>query len=1112
VIRTSAKVSLRALLPMALLVAVAAAFPVAAADAAAAPAWRVLGVAAPTNLPPQEGSQPGKGEIVVYATDVGGIATFGSPTALSIGPLPPGISFDGSATGGEWSCGPVAGKMECARAAAVPAGATAPTIEMPLRIGSSAQEHSTIPLTIEGGRAAEAAEYPVKVTVSSEPAPPGVQAFWIGAFDADGRPSTQAGGHPNLAAGGFLLNTVETPSGNIVPAGDVKDVNVELPPGFIGNPAVTPRCPQYQLVQTGEGSQACPASAAVGFSQVSIKSVDGGSDFRSQGSGSSIYNDEPALGYAAEFAFPYVTAQAVLVGSLRGSDYGMTITAPNIPLFNWTYGAFMTLEGSPAGAAGKAFLTNPTDCKLEAGKAPAAAIVADTWQQPSAFDRQSVALPALSGCEALTEAWRGEGPHPDKPEFSLQPSTTEAASVTAATAHLHVDQAGLTDPGGLASSHLKRSVVRLPAGLVLNPAAADGLASCSEAQIGLITTTGAPPNRIRFNEDAPSCPDASKLGTFAVKMPLLEEELDGIVYLAAQEDNPFHSLIALYLVIDDPKTGVVIKLPGEVRPDPDTGQLTAIFDDGPQLPFEDLTLRLRGGGSRSALATPEVCGDYRTTGTLTPWSAASDAVSEAAAIEAGGFRIATGPGGGACADSEAARPFAPGFAAGTTSATAGGHSPLAIGLTRRDGEQEPTSLDLALPEGLTGKLAGVPYCPQAGIDRARARERSGAGRLERESLSCPAASRIGSLGIAAGFGPEPIHVSGDVYLAGPYEGAPLSSVAIVPVVAGPLDLGDAVIHSPLYVDPETVQLSVKSDPIPTVLGGIPLKLRAVSIEVDRPGFTVNPTSCEPKSVSAVVAGSSGAVTAPASRFQVGGCGRLKFKPKLALGFSGATGRNGHPALTATLTQARGQANIAAVSVALPRSEFLDQAHIRTVCTREQFRADRCPRRAIYGRAEAITPLLDHPLQGPVYLRSSSHRLPDLVVALRGPDSQPIEVDLQGRIDSFRGGLRSRFELVPDAPLSKFVLRMQGGRKGLLVNSRNLCAKPTRATVRLVGQNGKRADRFPAVRSDCGRQTKGSLRRPAFTRRASVAARSRRLRVFDLEELATLFAAKRSSGG
>jgi hypothetical protein len=373
-------------------------------------------------------------------------------------------------------------------------------------------------------------------------------------------------------------------------------------------------------------------------------------------------------------------------------------------------------------------------------------------------------------------------------------------------------------------------------------------------------------------------------------------------------------------------------------------------------------------------------------------------------------------------------------------------------------------LSATLPPGLTGRLAGIPYCSEGQI--AAAEHQSGA--AEKAGPSCPSASEVGSVNVGAGPGPDPFYAQGHAYLAGPYKGAPLSMAIVTPAVAGPFDLGTVVVRSALYVDPESAKITVKSDPIPTILAGIPLDIRSVAVNVSRNQFTLNPTNCNPMAIGGTAFGQS-SEAALSSPFQVGACKALGFKPKLSLNLKGATKRGKHPALRAVVTYPKGAyANIAKAAVTLPHSEFLDQSHIKTICTRVQFAADDCPAASVYGRARAITPLLDKPLEGPVYLRSSSHKLPDLVAALGGQ----IDVDLAGRIDTGKnGGIRNTFEAVPDAPVSKFVLEMQGGKKGLLVNSENICKQANRATVLLDAQNGKVDDFNPVVNNSCAKKHK-----------------------------------------
>jgi hypothetical protein len=660
----------------------------------------------------------------------------------------------------------------------------------------------------------------------------------------------------------------------------------------------------------------------------------------------------------------------------------------------------------------------------------------------------------VTGASASSvEAAPGECAAPDfSPEIKAQPSSNVADSPSGLHFELRLPQKQHEDPNGLGEADLREARVRLPAGLVVNPASADGLAACSTTEIGLSTPPGQSP--VHFSNAPARCPDGAKIGTVTADVPAIDHPLQGAVYLAAQEDNPFKSLLAFYIVFEDEQSGVTVKLAAKVGPDPVTGQLMTTVSESPQQPIEDFSFDFFGG-ARAPLRTPPTCGPYTTTTQMTPWTAPAGKD----ATPADSFQIGAGP-SGPCPTGA----LDPKLSAGLANPTAATYSPFSLRLTRPDGSDEFASLDAATPAGLVAKLAGVPYCPEAAIAAATSRSNPGQGALEAETPSCPAASQVGTTTAGAGAGPSPFYTGGKVYLAGPYKGASLSLVAIVPAVAGPFDLGTIVNRIALRIDPESAQVSAQSDPLPRILFGIPLDVRDVRVNLDRPGFTLAGTSCDPKSVGVAVRGVSGATTSIAQRFQLGGCGALRFKPGLSLKLSGGTKRSAHPALKAVLNYPKGAnyANTASASVALPHSEFLDQAHIRTICTRVQFAANACPKGSIYGKARAITPLLDKPLEGPVYLRSSSNPLPDMVFALHGQ----IDVVAVGRVDSHNGGIRTTFDAVPDAPLSKVVLQLQGGKKGLLVNSRNICKHTNRATARFSGQNGKTSDFRPVLKDSC----------------------------------------------
>jgi hypothetical protein len=1005
----------------------------------------------------------GTGDIYLMPANVGGEPTSGTVTA-HVGPLPEGIVMSGPAHGTDWNCSGAAGDSEATCTTTEPVRSlhySPKAMDVPVEVKANAPASAEAPSEISGG-GSQPATYPLSIAVSTEPAPFGVAAVWAASFEADGSPSLQAGGHPFSSAAYVMLNTRRIANGDISPSGDSRDVVVDLPPGFTGNPLATKRCPQsIPLKPISGSSELCNEEMSVGNLDPYYAFLEESLPFESR-----LFNDVPPKGYAAEFTTRLVfPLQSVVAGVNSEEDFGIRLTGPNNPNFGKIFGVFTAFEGVPKFGNGKALLTNPVNCAESREKPPVVHAKADSYQEPGHFSEAiSVEQPALTGCENLE--FKGEDPQTGEGQvaFSFDPTSNQGSSPVGAVAHLHIDQPGLTDPEGLATPHLKRSVIHLPAGLSLNPSQANGLAACSEAQIGYRGNNFPMPTPIRFNDAQPQCPDASKLGTAEIKTPLLDNPLVGEVFLATQGDNPFGSLLAVYLVVNDPYTGVLIKLPGDIQPDPQTGRLTAVFDNNPQLPFEDLYLHFRGGGPRSEFATSEVCGNYKTEGEWTPWSAPES--GPPAQTEAS-FDITQG-----CSASAAARPFHPSFEAGTTNTTAGSYSPLVVKINRNDGEQELSRFDFTMPPGFSGKLKGIPYCTEAQIGAAE----HNTGKAEQASPSCPAASKLGTIDAGAGVGSEPFHVQGNLYLAGPYKGAPLSAVAITPALAGPYDLGDVVVRTPLYLNPETAQLTGKSDPIPTILKGIPLKVRSVAVSIDRQGFTLNPTSCEAMSVTASLTGSNGATASPSNRFQVGGCDALKFAPKLEAKLKGGTKRGDHPALTATVTypQTGSYANLRQISVTLPHSEFLENAHIGTVCTRVQFSASACPAASVYGKVTAETPLLDQPLTGNVYLRSSSNKLPDMVLALHGPPSQPIEIDLDGRIDSINGGIRSTFEAVPDAPVSRVVLSMFGGKKGLLVNSRNLCtAGGGRMSVKMTAHNNRRSDISPALKNQCSKaQRKG----------------------------------------
>ena len=881
-------------------------------------------------------------------------------------------------------------------------------------------------------------------------------------LNEDGSDNTEAGAHPFVLTTSFEINEAEAPpgSGNLSPAENLRDAASELPPGIIGNAQLMPKCRQENMNELGN----CPQNTQVGFALLKLKFIGPPIMF-----GAPIYNLVPPRGMPAQFGMVVISSITRIDFSVRSeSDYGISATLHRInaaaPLSASTLSIWGdpgdprhdperqgTVKNPPVPLKEVPLISNPTSC----GSPLLTAVTLDSWQLPGQELHATAAGPPMTACN---------GPE-FTPSIKARPTTNLADTPSGLEFELSIPQN--FDPHGLAAANLKDARVTLPPGMTVNASSANGLGACSPQQIHMLTPVGQVPPH--FSEAPAECPDSSKLGSVVIKTPLLDHPLTGDVYLATQEQNPFGSLIAIYLAIDDSaQSGVTMKLAGKIEPDPQTGRLTAVFPENPQLPFETLTMKFFEGPA-AALKTAVGCGTFTTVSRLTPWTTPEGKD----ATPSDSFAIARGAGGGACSAGEAAAPKSLKFEAGTADPTAGAYSPFALKLSRPDGSQQLTGLEATMPAGLIARLSGTPYCSEAALAAAAA----SSGRSQQSSPSCPAASRIGSVTAAAGTGTAPLYTGGSVYLAGPYKGAPVSLAIVVPAVAGPFDLGTVVVRTALYIDPETTQVRAVADPIPSILRGIPLDLRSISVNLDRSQFTRNPTSCEAMAITGTAGLLTGQTMPLSNRFQVGECDDLSFAPKLTLSLKGGTNRGAHPALKAVLTAKPGEANISGAAVTLPSSEFLENAHIRNVCTRAQFAAEACPASSIYGRARAYTPLLEKPIEGPVYLRSSNHKLPDLVADMHGQ----IHVVLDGRIDSVHQGIRNSFELVPDAPVSKFVLEMQGAKKGLLVNNTNLCKATNRATVQFDAHSGKAANSTPVVTNSC---KKSNTKKPGKRARRS----------------------------
>ena len=812
--------------------------------------------------------------------------------------------------------------------------------------------------------------------------------------------TTAAAAHPDFAVR-FQLTPAE---GEGSPR--VEDAVVGLPPGLYGNPNLTPRCTTGEFV----GGH-CPQSSQIGITRIALRNF-------CEAPGLSfctlpVFNLAPVKPdrEIARFGFAVAAFPVFIDVSVRtAGDYGVTAgvysstgleplgAAETIiwgnPSASVHDGQRMTImEGISCGSVGScveepggvrpselgpiAFMTNPSACGQ-----PEVNLEITSYQFPGqVFTKRAPLGPGpVSNCTGL----------PFAPTFEAQPTSRQAGAPTGLRTVLKLPHS--LDPDAPSTATMREARVTLPDGMAISASAGAVLGACADAEV-------------HFHEEVDAqCPDASKLGTATITSPALPHPLEGALYQRSQGEQGHR--FRLWLVSDD--LGLHVKLPGEIYPDPQTGQLTAVFSDLPQVPVEEIDFNIFGG-PQAPLKNPDSCGAYQTAFSFLPHSDQPPVSGQSAmTIDEG-----CGP-----------RGFEPQLQGGATDPRAGEFSPFMIDLAREDSEQSLAAFEVTLPKGELAKLRGVPLCPDA--------QASGG--------ACPLDSRIGSVIAAAGAGPTPLWLPQpgksptSVYLGGPYKGAPFSVIGVVPAQAGPFDFGNVVVRSALVVDPETGIASVKTDPLPQFIEGVPVLYRRLHVLVDRPEFSINPTDCREMVITSNVSSTAGAVAHPAARFQVDGCRDLGFRPKLAIRLKGGTERGDYPALSATLKARKGDANLSRVAVALPHSEFLAQEHIGTICTRVQFAADRCPKGSVYGKARAWTPLLDKPLQGPVYLRSSDHPLPDLVMDLRGQ----IEIVVAARIDSKNGGIRTTFEPIPDAPVSKFVLRMKGGSKSLLTNSTDIC--------------------------------------------------------------------------
>jgi hypothetical protein len=844
---------------------------------------------------------------------------------------------------------------------------------------------------------------------------------------------TDAVGDPVTQAGAHPFEGTTKFSFNTVPPlgipdGNVKDVRVDLPPGLISNPEATPKCLDSQF-------PSCPANTRLGTETLTV-----GSTLFPIPSTVPIFNMVPDPGQVSRFAFNApVFGETDIIGGLRDTgDFGLFFTIRDIPALATLLSSELTFWGVQSqhgGASDVPFLSLPTACSGQ----QTTTLTVRSWTgavdtaESKTEDADGTPIGATD-CDRL----------PFDPSISVTPGTTQADEPTGAAVNLHVPQSSRADT--LATAHVKDVRVTLPEGMTINPAAANGLEACTDEQFA----KGTHANN--------TCPAASRIGAVSIATPVLPDSLAGSVYLGRPvPDDPYR----LFLEADG--FGLIIKLAGSVQPNPQTGRLTATFANTPQVPFTDFTLDFDGGPG-ATLATPLACGTATTTSVLTPYSGRPDATPASA------FTVDADGAGGACPPT----PFKLGFAAGTADRHAAVFSPFTVTVNRDDRQNLLSRLSVRQPPGMLGVLASVPLCGEA--DAARG--------------TCPSESRIGTSSVKSGAGPEPFALSGPVSLTGPYGGAPFGLAIAIRAVAGPFDLGTVVVRAAIHVDPADSHLTIDADPLPQILQGIPLRLREVSVVIDRPGFIFNPSSCDPLAIHGTLTAVDGAVQEADAPFQATGCADLPFTPSLSAVADGRTSLKQGAGLRVTLKQPRGQANVRSVSVRLPKRLNSRGTTVSGACLDTTFKAGLAGcASSLVGKVHAETPLLTAPLDGPVYLVGHSGALPTLEALMQG---QGLNIDLSGTIKLDPAGLTSTFESVPDVPITSFVLDLPRGPHSALAASRGICGGALTMATTIVGQNGARIQRATPIKvTGCGLKIlKARVRRSTVTLTVEVSRRGR----------------------
>jgi uncharacterized repeat protein (TIGR01451 family) len=1034
----------------------------AAPALAQAPYWRLSSSAAPTNLPPG-----GEGEVIVTATNLGDAAASGAMTITD--ELPEGLTA--TAVSGSLAS-EKAEVLECKMLSAREVSCTDPNkplapstglrLTITVKVGEPLGTLTTLQNEIRasgGGAPAEAAREAVAIDGSA--APFGVEKYLLKPEQESGAADSQAGSHPFQLTTELALNQTAAEEPVALP----KNLQFSLPPGLIGNPNATPQCSQANFNTIVEGVNLCGPETAVGVAEVSIDEpliFETGPGTRTV----PVFNLEPVPGEPARFGIVVLKVPVILDTAVRtGSDYGVVVTAKNTsqgaglvsskvtfwgvpgdPRHNASRGWECAGTGDPVlqsckkqeeqaeakqraekekGEEPRPFLSLPTSC----GTSLSAPMRAQSWVPGAEYlpERESEFTESLGGCNLLQF----------NPSISVEPETHDGSTPTGLTVGVKAPQPETA--GGLAEAAVKATTVTLPEGVQLSPAAANGLSACSALEVGFNGLEHGFPEAAQtendhFSSDPATCPDAAKVGTVKIKSPDLKNELTGFVYLAREHTNPFEAPLVIYLIARDPVSGVLVKLAGNVTPDPVTGRLVSTFENTPQVPFENLEVKFFAG-DRASVSTPPLCGGYTTEASMAPWSGNPDATPSSS------FSITSGPGGGSCSPSP--QPFTPSLEAGSTNTQAGAFSPFTLTINRPDGDQALQGLTMHLPPGSAAMLSSVTPCPEP----------------QAANNQCGPESLIGHSTASSGLGGEPFTLGGLVYLTTGYKGAPFGLSVVTPAVAGPFNLGDITVRSKIDVNPSTAAVTIESDPFPTIIKGVPVQLKQLNVTVDRAGFEFNPTNCSPMSISGAMTGSQGASVWVSYPFQVTNCAALPFKPTLTATTKGNSTKANGASLLVKVTSAPGQANISKTSLIFPIALPSRLTTIQKACLAAVFEANpaACDEGSNIGTAIVHTPVLKSPLSGPAYLVShGGAAFPDVEFVLQG---EGITLVLDGQTNIKKSITSSTFNAVPDAPVTTFETTLPEGPHSALTSNvaaskkYSLCGANLEMPTTITGQNG-----------------------------------------------------------